>query len=179
MHQPELLAEWNKLSPLERVQAKLQLRKHGVPVPNNAGLAAIGPLTIRQLNLFSHKLALGLYFEHFRTPLTNTGRVSAKWRTKEDFAKDGIPKDLLQMMNRYGTVQQGQWNERETFEYRFEVNEKDGLYICLARLRGGLFVGGFAAANGEEIIKADTDNDWIIPSDLLGMMNNPRFEKKL
>lgn len=179
MHHPELLAEWTNLNPLEQLQAKYHLRKHGVPVPANAGMAAIGPLTIRQLNLFSYKLALGLYFECFRTPLTNAGRVSAMWRTKEDVTKDGVPDILLRMMPKYGTLQQGQWNERETFEYRFEVNEKDGLFICLARLRGGLFVVGFAGANAD-ILKADNSGlDWIVPSDLLGAVSSPRFEKKI
>jgi hypothetical protein len=41
-------------------------------------------------------------------------------------------------------IQQGKWNARETFEYRFEVNKEDGLFACMARLRGGLFVAGFA-----------------------------------
>jgi hypothetical protein len=145
MHHPELLSEWTRLNPLERVQARFHLEKYGVPVPQNAAFASIGPLTIRQLNLFSHKVAVGLYFEHFREVLPNEGRVSALWRSKEDFAKKGVPKDLFVIMKRYGTLQQGKWNARETFEYRFEVNKEDGLFACMARLRGGLFVAGFAA----------------------------------
>ena len=174
----ELVREWTKLDPLESFKAKLHLLKHGVPVPENAAVATTGPLTIRQLNLFSHKVALGLYFEHFRGLLPNTGRVSALWRSKEDFAKDGVPAALLEIMKRYGTLQQGKWNERKVFEYRFEVNEVDGLFVCLARLRGGLFVMGFAAKNANVLVP-DVGPDWIVPSDLLGMMNNPLFEKKL
>jgi hypothetical protein len=40
-----------------------------VPVPHDAGVAAIGLLTIRQLNLFAHKAVLALHFEHVRQPL--------------------------------------------------------------------------------------------------------------
>jgi len=66
---PELIAEWVGLNLLDRLQARQHLLKQGVPVPANAALASIGPLTIRQMNLFSHKAILGLYFEHFRKPL--------------------------------------------------------------------------------------------------------------
>jgi hypothetical protein len=177
MHHPELLAEWTSLNPLQLAQARQHLERYGVPVPQNAGMASIGPLTIRQLNLFAHKATLGLYFQHFRDVLPNEGRVSALWRTKEDFAKEGVPKDLFVIMRRYGTLQQGKWNTRETFEYRFEVNEEDGLFACMARLRGGLFVAGFAAKDAAMV--ESEPQDWIIPSDLLGMMNDPRFEKKM
>jgi hypothetical protein len=107
MHHPELLSEWTRLNPLERVQARFHLEKYGAPVPQNAAFASIGPLTIRQLNLFSHKVAVGLYFEHFREVLPNEGRVSALWRSKEDFAKKGVPKDLFVIMKRYGTLSEG------------------------------------------------------------------------
>lgn len=176
-YHPELIAEWTKLVPSERLKAKLHLESQGVPVPANAGMASIGPLTIRQLNQFSHKVVLGLYFEHFKKLLPNTGRVSAFWRSKEDFARGGIPPVLLEMMKRYGTIEQGQWNASEIFEYRFEVNEIDGLFACLARLRGGLFIVGFAAEN-EESIATDLDSGWLVPADLLGMMNNPLFDKR-
>jgi hypothetical protein len=177
MHHPELVAEWTSQSPSERLEARFHLEKHGVSVPASAGLAAIGPLTIRQLNLFSHKVVLGLYFQHFQKPLPNTGRVCAYWRSKEDFAKGGIPPVLLEIMKRYGTLEQGRWNAREIFEYRFEPNEKDGLFACLARLRGGVYVAGFAAENAA-ILASEVDSDWIVPSELLDMMSNPLFEVK-
>jgi hypothetical protein len=41
--------------------------------------------------IFAHKAVLALYFEHFRHPLPITGGVSAFWKTKEDFAPEGIP----------------------------------------------------------------------------------------
>jgi hypothetical protein len=154
------------------VKAKLE---HGAPA--DAGVAAIGPLTIRQLNLFSHKVVLGLYFEHFRELLPDTGRVCAYWRTKEDIPKGGLPPVLFEMMNQYGTLEQGKWNAREVFEYRFDVNENDGLFACLARLRGGLFVTGFAVKDAKAVV-ADDGPDWIVPSDLLGMISDPLFEKR-
>jgi hypothetical protein len=144
---------------------------------HSASMAAIGPLTIRQLNLFSHKVVLALFFEYFREAVPNEGRVSAVWRSKEDFAKEGIPPALLDIMKRYGTLQQGKWNERKIFEYRFEVNPEDGLFACIARLRGGLFVIGFAGKNASMLASDDLPH-WIAPSELLGMMSNPRFEKK-
>jgi len=169
---PEIVEEWS--GAIDKTQARKHLEEQGVPVPSDAGFATIGPLTIRQLNLFAHKVVLCLYFEHFRTLLPQAGRVSAYWRTKEDFAKEGVPKVLLDMMKKYGTLEQGKWNASEIFEYRYEVNKKDGLMMCLARLRGGLFVVGFAAPKADAL--DSSAGDWIKPSDLLAMLNNSAFE---
>jgi hypothetical protein len=137
--------EWTKLDPAENENARQHLRRHGVPVPLDAGILSIGPLTIRQLNLFAHKAVLALYFEHFRQPLPITGGVSAVWKTKEDFAPEGVPQFLLDIMPGYRTLMQGRWNEQKTFEYRHANNAKGGLFGCLAKLRRGLFIAGFAA----------------------------------
>jgi hypothetical protein len=74
---PELVAEWTKLDSDQRAEARRHLIEHGVQVPQDAAMVSIGSLTIRQLNLFAHKAALALYFEHVRQPLSNTGRVYA------------------------------------------------------------------------------------------------------
>jgi len=109
---PELVSEWTKLDPVGRLKARIHLTNQGVAVPHDAGIATIGPLTIRQLNLFAHKAVLGLHFEHFRSPLFDAGRICAFWRSKEDFARDGIPQFFLDMLPGYGTLAQGRWNER-------------------------------------------------------------------
>ena len=88
---------------------------------------------------------------------------------------DGIPDKLLDMMRRYGTLEQGNWNAREAFEYQYEVNEIDGLLMFLARLRGNLFVTGFAVSDATLV--DDDENDWIKPSGLLSMVNDPHFKK--
>src|SRR5262249_48767683 len=92
-----------------KLKAMEDLENHGVRVPIDAVLIKISPLTIRRLNLFAHKVVLALYFEEFKVTLTDTGRVSAYWRTKEDFAQDGVPRVLLEMMDYYGTIEQGRW----------------------------------------------------------------------
>lgn len=178
---PELIAEWTKqMTPDDRAKAISHLRQYGVPVPDDAGMASIGPLTVQQLNLFAHKAVLALFFEHFRAPLPNIGRLCAYWKSKEDFARDGIPKILLDMLRSYGTLVQGKWDERETFEYRHEINEGDGLFGCLARLRRGLFIAGFAVINAETLPADEAaSSEWLTPSDLLGAINSPRFQKKL
>jgi hypothetical protein len=175
---PELIAEWTKeISPADRAKAIRHLADYGVPVPPDAGLASIGPRTVRQLNLFAHKAVLALYFEHFRQPLPDAGRLCAYWKTKEDFARDGVPAILLDMLPGYGTLMQGKWNERETFEYRHAINAQEGLFGCLARLRRGLFVTGFAVS--EAGVLPANETDWIIPSELLQSLDSPRFQKKL
>jgi hypothetical protein len=175
---PQLFAEWTESGLLARIKGRRHLINHGVPVPPDAGIVTIGPLTIRQLNLFAHKAVLALYFEHFRQRLPNTGSYCAFWKSKEDYVAEGIPQRLLDMLPAYGTLVQGRrWDESETFEYRHAINRDDGLFGFFARLRRGLFISGFAV-NSDSHVPPD-DMDWVKPGDLLGLMDTPRFQKKL
>lgn len=72
---PQSKAHHSKLSSQFKIQAPELVRQW----------LSVGPLTIRQLNVFSHKATLALYFEHFKQPLSNLGRVQAMWSTKKDF----------------------------------------------------------------------------------------------
>ena len=175
---PELVNEWlSRDNPIQQIGARQHLARFGVNAPPNAKFATIGPLTIRQLNIFSHKVALALYFEHFGKPLSNDGRVQAIWKTKEDFFRNGVPYELLELMGKYGTLTQGRWNASETFEYRYDLHTSDGLFGCFARLRQGLFVLGFAIADARMLVDSPgLDGEWIMPRNLLG--NNPHFSKK-
>lgn len=151
------------------------LRNYGVYVPDDAALVTIGPHTIRQLNIFSHKAALCLYFEHFKRPLPNSGLVSAVWKTKEDFSKGGVPQELKDIFPEIATLTQGKWNTAETFEYRFALNDADGLFGCLARLRTGLYVAGFAVEKSAEV-ENELEGYWIKPNELLN--DHDHFQKK-
>jgi hypothetical protein len=172
---PELLDEWSRVHEYGTENARWHLMKHGVPVPPDAGIRVIGPLTICQLNLFAHKMVLALYFECFRVPLSLKGGVCAFWRTKEDFASEGLPPLLLEMMPHYSALVQGRWDTRETFEYRHVLNRDDGLFGCIARFRQGLFVVGFAASNVAEVTSVA---DWISPADPSVLLQLPSFHKK-
>lgn len=172
---PKLVDEWT--TPINEVEARRHLKAHGVPVPEVAAFLTVGPHTIRQLNLFAYKVVLCLHFEHFKRSLSNDGRVAAFWRSKEDFAKEGIPKDLLEMMHHYGTLEQGKWSVREAFEYRYSLNEQDGLFACLARFRENLFVSGFTAPL-EATKRVGFDEAWIRPCDLLDAVNTDAFARK-
>jgi hypothetical protein len=175
---PELVREWLSVdTPSQQLGARAHLASHGVNPPPGVKFTTIGPLTIRQLNIFAHKAALALYFEHFKQPLSNAGRVQAIWKTKEDFYIKGIPPELLNLMEKYGTLIQGRWNEAETFEYRYDLNAADGLFGCFARFRQGLFVLGFAVSDVKTLAdNPDLDGEWIRPRELLG--DNPHFDKK-
>ena len=92
---------------------------------------------------------------------------------------------LLEMMHHYGTLEQGKWSVKEAFEYRFNKNEEQGLYMCLARFRGGLFTAGFAVSDvqvfekeKDPIVEDVSDSNWIKPTALLGMMNDEQFKKR-
>jgi hypothetical protein len=120
---------------------------------------------------------LALYFEHFGKPLSNDGRVRAIWKTKEDFFRNGVPPELLELMGKYATLTQGRWNASETFEYRYDLDAADGLFGCFARLRQGLFVLGFAISDAKTFANnPELDGEWIMPRNLLG--DNPHFSKK-
>jgi hypothetical protein len=175
---PEIIAEWTGRGFIEKKKAKQRLEKHGVRLPLGADVISIGRQTTRLLNLFSYKIALGLYFEHFQEPLPNSGLVSGIWRTKEDFAKYGVPTEIIEMMPGYATLQQGKWDTKKEFEYRFSVNRDDGIFGCLARFRTSLFVTGFAIKNGELLPDAERGG-WIRPMELLSILKNPEFEKRL
>jgi hypothetical protein len=172
---PELIDEWTSMDRLDRKGAIEHLRRYGVKVPDDASLIRVGPHTIRQLNIFAHKAALCLHFEHFKKPLSNSGRVSALFRTKEDFSKGGVPQELFEIFPKYGSLTQGRWNSAETFEYRFDLNDTEGLFGCLARLRTGLFIAGFTIPN-PELLTEELGNDWIKPNELLTNPNH--FSKK-
>jgi hypothetical protein len=117
--------------------------ENGARVPADASLATIGPETIGQLNLFAHKVVLALYFNHFRRGLPAKGLVCAYWRTKEDFARDGVPKIFFDMFPNYGTISQGRRDEQRTFEYLYVTGTEEGVFGCLARFRQGFFAYGF------------------------------------
>ena len=168
--------EWTNATPEDEQKARLHLIKKGVSVPLDAEIATIGPRTVPQFNLFAHKAVLALYFEHFRQPLRNIGCFCAFWRTKEDFSATGIPSVFLKMLPGYGTLIQGRWNEQKTFEYRHALNLQQGLFGCLARFRQGFFVFGFAAADATVI--PPNSMDWVKPSDLLSLLNSPKFLKR-
>jgi hypothetical protein len=146
--------------------------------PADANFVRIGPLTIRQLNVFAHKAVLALFFEHFQRSLPNAGRVQAMWQTKEDFYQRGVPSELLGLMGRYGSLIQGRWNTSDTFEYRYDLNTTDGLFGCFARFRRGLFVLGFAVEDAGLLAEnQDLDGEWIMPREVLGP--NRHFDRRL
>ena len=178
MQAPELVREWLSVdTPNRQARARAHLERYGVSPPPGAKFSSIGPLTIRQLNIFAHKAALALYFEQFKLPLPNAGRVQAIWKTKEDFYAKGLPPELLSIMGKYGTLIQGKWNASQTFEYRYDFNVADGLFGCFARFRQGLFVLGFAVSDAETLTgNPDLDGKWIKPRELL--RENPHFGKR-
>jgi hypothetical protein len=175
---PEVVREWLSVeSPAQQRKARRHLESHGVNIPFGARFTTIGPLTIRHLNVFAHKLTLALYFEHFKRPLDRAGRLQAIWKTKEDFAVKGVPQALLDLFDGYNTLIQGQWNVAEVFEYRFARNTQEGLFGCFARLRQGLFFLGFAVENAATLeAHPELDDIWIKPDDLLKV--HPHFLKK-
>ena len=175
---PDILKEWTEITdPSDKDKARQHLRNYGMLVPYDAGVATIGPLTIRQLNLFAHKAVLALHFEHFHRPLLMTGRICAYWKTKEDFANGGIPPQLLAIMPKYGTLIQGKWDERQTFEYRHDSSLEHGLFGCLAKLRRGLYVAGFTVTDAN-VIEPDDNVDWMRPDDSSVLLADERFSRK-
>jgi len=176
---PELLGEWMSVLVYGKENARRHLQNRGVDVPVDAGLATIGPLSVRQLNLFAHKVTLALYFHHFRVPLDRRGAVWAAWKTKEDFSMRGVPNELLGMFSQYGTLAQGKWSTEETFEYRYDCNKPAGLFGCIAKFREGLFVIGLAVTDRATIASlVDDESEWVSPAGPLELMAMPRLQSR-
>jgi hypothetical protein len=176
---PDVLLEWEKaFTPDMQRRGRRHLRRHGVNLSLGTALVTIGPRTIRHLNVFAHKVALALYFEHFKRPLSNNGCVQAFWRTKEDFHQ-GVPLELINMMGQHNKLVQGRWDTGSTFEYKFDTNKDEGLFGCFVRFRHGLYVLGFALESRDTLSanKELLDGGWLAPRELLS--TNPQFSKRL
>src|ERR1700759_332464 len=54
--------------------------------------------------------------------------IFASWRSKEDFARSGIPSFFLDLLPSYGTISHGQWDEHDPGDHAREtgVNKKPG-----------------------------------------------------
>jgi hypothetical protein len=169
---PAIITEWTKFGYIERKHGRQHLERNGVHVPLGTEIVSFGKGTIRELNLFSHKLALGLYFDRFREPLPADGRVYAIWRTKEDYQRFGIPPEVLAMMPHRKSVRQGRWDTRRTFEYRYVDNTDDGILGFIARVRM-MFIIGFASRKSD-----DRTADWVAPPHLLALHSDPAFEER-
>ena len=92
----------------------------------------------------------------------------ASWRSKEDFARSGIPSFFLDLLPSYGTISQGQWDERQTFEYRHALNIEEGLFGCLARFRRSYFVYGFTV-DAADVLPASEREEWLRPAEVLSI----------
>ncbi|HEY7645517.1 MAG TPA: hypothetical protein VH858_10830 [Hyphomicrobiales bacterium] len=174
---PNIVNEWTEHLDRIQIRGRRHLRHQGVPVPFGAKIVAVGENTIRQLNIFSHKATLALYFEQFKKPLSANGAFCAYWQTKEDYLANGLPQALLELLPNYGTLIQGHWNESKTFEYRYDLNPDEGLFGFFARLRHGLFIAGFAV--DDRCLVEANGPDWINPRDFLNASNSPRFQKRI
>ena len=150
-------------APAKRRGMNQHLINHGVHVPLGAGIATIGPLSVGQLNLFAHKVVLALHFAHFRRGLSADGRIFASC-----FARSGIPSFFLDLLPRYGTISQGQWDERQTFEYRHALNIEEGLFGCLARFRRSYFVFGFTV-DAADVLPESERQEWLRPAEVLSI----------
>jgi hypothetical protein len=101
--------------------------------------------------------------------------VSAHWRSKEDFSKEGIPTLFAEIFPDVAAPVQGRWDTSETFQYRYAVNAENGLFGCLARLRTGLYTAGFAVRDAA--LQETLEGEWIRPNQLLD--EHEHFYKKI
>jgi hypothetical protein len=66
----------------------------------------------------------------------------------------------------------------EQFEYRSNYNPDVGLFMHASRLRNGLYVVGMASEHPENVPQ-EIIADWISPTDLLGILHDPRYQDKM
>lgn len=170
---PEIASEWTSLGLVARKRAKRHLREQGVELPSGS-VVAIGNHTMPFINLFCHKLVLGLYFDHFQEALSARGGVFATFMTKEDLAANGPPQDLLNLFPKARALIQGVWDTSDQFAYRYDENKEDGLFGCAARLRKGILIVGLAIRDRNLLPESD-GADFISPSSLAMHIDDPAF----
>ena len=173
---PDILAEWTAGvgDPFRSSRGRRHLRRQGVLVPLEAEVVTVGPLTMRQLNLFARKATLALYFEHFKRPLRAPSVYWCTWHTKEDFHA-GPPIDLLKILPAYATLQQGSWSADETFGYRYNINIEENLFGFSAYMRRGRSVSGFVVPSN---YRPEEDKRWFSPGDLAVLLHAPELAKR-
>ena len=69
--------------------------------------------------------------------------VCAYLENQRDFARGSMQRFFSICSRTLGTISQGEWDERKTFEYLYATGTEEGVFGCLARFRQGFFVYGF------------------------------------
>lgn len=173
---PDIISELTENPSLAaNLRRRLHLKSQGVPVPDDAKTVTVGPLTQRQLKLFACKATLALYFEHFRRPFPLGGAYVASWRSKEEIQARGLPREVLDILPTYRTLVQGSWSAADVFEYLHNLSSDPPIFGFFARLRGGLFVYGFAV---EDASLVSSDTGWRRHQGLLDLLTDPEFAKR-
>lgn len=172
---PNIGREWLEMSSgTGQKRARRHLQNNGVPVSFESGYVSVGQETIPQLNLFSHKIALAMYFDATKTPLPLSGVVFAQFSTKEDVIANGIPDEVKAHLGAPQSLKQGQWDTRLHFEFRTALSDDHNVFQVFARLRYGLFVHGTIVVHPE--LSPDIDwNGWLHPNELPSILLDPRF----
>jgi hypothetical protein len=176
MQAPEIVQDLLEHSgPLMNRRGRLHLLQHGVPVPPDAAIVTLGPPSVRQLNLFAHKATRAFYYCQYGSPLTPPGAYWTQWSTKEDYPF-GVPKYLLDMLPRYGTLVQGRKSTQEDFEFRFDFSDANGVFAFTARFGLSFYVTGFVVADAQML--EEEMSDWTPAGDLMALLDDPGFGRR-
>lgn len=173
---PQIGREWLQFdSGTGQKRARRHLQSNGVPVSLDKGYTSIGPVTIQQLRLFSHKLTLAMYFDLAKAVAPATSVLIASFLTKEDVVAKGISEDVKSHLGACQSLIQGAWDTSLQFEFRTFLSDDRNMFQMLARLRYGLFVHGTIIIHP----KATPDEDWtgwIHPNELPTLVLDECFE---
>lgn len=108
---------------------------------------ADGPILKQQMDIFSAKLAMALFYEHMAKPLPLDGLVFTTW-----FLNAGLNQKsadaLLSIMPIRGELKQGSKSVGEQFGYRYNSDDKE-IFAALAGFHGNLHVLVIATSNVE------------------------------
>lgn len=125
-----------------------------------------GDTTMSHLRLFAAKLGLATYYLHTKKIITNNGGVLPLIQTKVDVIT-GTMLRLPQYMSEFQTLNQGTWNVRKQFSYRYAITENQDAALFQYIFHNNLVVTTFVFEDMSRIDSIGDDKlDWLRPSQL-------------
>jgi hypothetical protein len=144
------LIENMKASTTHRVRREAK-KTYNLELPEGASLLDVPVVSVTdprvQDAIFNvgRKLALALYYKHFKIPLSPGGGVGVVWYSNVQMDKGDVPPELAALLTEFPSVKRGNADLSDQFFYRFRSGEKESKRMAsfLAGFHTSFAVVGF------------------------------------
>ncbi len=123
-------------------------------IKRDVALVSVGEKQKEHLNLFAVKIAAGTYYIRTRKILSRTARFSVFIYTQFNDYKGTSPSELG-FLGPFKTIEQGSWNVRDQFSYRYALTDEcnAGVFEYLFHNNLHLVVFLFTDPSNENLVK--------------------------